>query len=474
MITDTLADMRHVEEHLAAALIDDPGCIDRLKADGVTGASWETRHLGALYDLLCSLVDRRLPTDAVELLLYLGRSRHEAARLADPCHYKPYTRPDTEDQHALNALSYLNHITSLVLPLSFERLYAEWVRRNLDRRLRRAGQMLQALPEQRGDLDTDGLLTEAESILVGLAAEASPTTMVDGATAAELARQRYLERKQLRSRGERSGVLTGLQILDDGDGMALPGLWSLKPETVTLVAARPGVGKTSLMLQIALNNLLAGRAVGIFSLEMGQDQLIEKLACMLAGVGTRAADEGSMSPEQEERYMAALDTIHGLPLIIDDEGAITPEAMTSKARRMKALLRQRGTPLALVCLDYVQLMGGRADNDVARVSAASRSFAKLMKELKVPGILVAQMNRDVDKRRDKTPVLSDLADTSQLEKDAYNVLFIHREIDGAPESEAMLVIPKARGGGVGHYPVGFRCWNQTFFDLSLGRRGGGW
>ena len=439
----------------------------------MTGASWETRHLGALYDLLCSLVDRRLPTDMVELLLYLGRSRQEAARLADPCHYKPYTQPQTEDQHALNALSYLNHITSLVLPLSFERLYAEWVRRNLDRRLVCAGQRLAALPAVRGDLDTDGLLTEAESILVGLAAEAAPTTMVDGATAATLARERYLERKSLRQRGERSGPVTGLQILDDGDGMGLQGIWSLKPETVTLLAARPGIGKTSLMLQIALNNLLAGRAVGIFSLEMGQDQLTEKLACMLAGVGTRAADEGSMSDAQEERYMAALETIHGLPLLIDDAPGITPEAMTSKARRMKAQLRQRKTPLALICLDYVQLMGGRADNDVARVSAASRAFAGLVKELKIPGILVAQMNRDVDKRRDKTPVLSDLADTSQLEKDAYNVIFIHREPDGAPESEALLVIPKARGGGIGHYPVGFRCYNQTFFDLAQ-RRGGGW
>ena len=464
-----LSDIKLLEEHLLCAMVLDPGCIDMMRADRVSGSAWATPYLGAFFDLLCDLTDRRLPTDSVELTIYLHRSHADAARIGDPFWGKPYSTPSSEAHWAANGLSYANHVMSHCTPLGFSRLYGEWKRKRLEARIRTLGARIQSLPETRGDLDTDGLLEEAEALSASIAGEVAPTATTTGAAAAQSARDRYAERKALRSRGERVGVVTGLSVLDDGDGGALPGLFCLKPGTVTLVAARPGVGKTSLMLQIALNNLLAGKGVGIFSLEMTADQLTDKLACMMAGVNTRAAEEARLSRQDEERFLAALDAIEELPLLIDDTSAITPEALTSKARRMKAQLRQQGGSLDLLCLDYVQLMGGRADREIDRVTAASKAYTAICKTLSVPGLLVAQMNREVEKRKDKTPLMSDLADSSQLEKDAYNILFLHREFEACVEQEASIIVAKARGGGLGTYHVGFTTYNQAFWDLGGGQ-----
>ena len=459
-----LNEIKALEEAIVGEMLQDAGCIDRLRADGVQGRGWSTPHLGAFFDLLCELVDRRLPTDSVELTFWLHRNPAHAVRVGDPWHATPRANPQTDEDRTLNAIGYLNHLVSVPIPFAFDRLYGEWKRRRLEDRIRQMGQRMQALPDVRGDLDTDGLLEEVETLSASIAGEVAPTATTDAATATRSARERYEERRALRMRGERIGTTTGIEILDNGDGMGLPGLFCLKPGSITLIAARPGVGKTSLATQIALNNLQMGKGVGVFSLEMTTDQLTDKLACQHADLNTRAVEQASLRPHEEERFLSALDNLSSLPLLIDETSAITPEALASKARRMRSQLRQRGASLDLLCIDYVQLMGGRAEREIDRVTQASKAITAIAKELSVPVLLVAQMNREVEKRRDKTPQMSDLADSSQLEKDAYNIIFIHREIDGAPTSDATLIVAKARGWGLGHYPVSFNSYSQSFFD----------
>ena len=218
-----LSDIKLLEEHLLCAMVLDPGCSDMMRADLVSGSAWATPYLGAFFDLLCDLTDRRLPTDSVELTIYLHRSHADAARIGDPFWGKPYSTPSSEAHWAANGLSYANHVMSHCTPLGFSRLYGEWKRKRLEARIRTLGARIQSLPETRGDLDTDGLLEEAEALSASIAGEVAPTATTTGAAAAQSARDRYAERKALRSRGERVGVVTGLSVLDDGDGGALTG-----------------------------------------------------------------------------------------------------------------------------------------------------------------------------------------------------------------------------------------------------------
>jgi replicative DNA helicase len=222
----------------------------------------------------------------------------------------------------------------------------------------------------------------------------------------------------------------------------------LQPGELIILAARPSVGKTSFALNIARNAaVLAGLPVIVFSLEMSKQSLVQRLICSEAKVDSYLLRTGQADPIAFQHIAKAMDTLTQADLWIDDTPALTISALRSRARRMKA---QHG--VALIVVDYLQLMqGGRQDSRVQEVSDISSGLKTIAKELQVPVLALSQLSRESERRENKRPQLSDLRDSGSIEQDADVVLFLYREglhnreVD---RSKTDLIVAKNRNGPV--------------------------
>lgn len=257
------------------------------------------------------------------------------------------------------------------------------------------------------------------------------------------------------------GIQTGLADLDNKIG-------GLRPSQNILIAGRPGMGKTSLGVQIARN---AAKQVvtAMFSLEMDKEELYTQILAQESRVNGHAL-EGRMRLRDTDIAKAfdAAERIQAMKLFIDDDPDLTPSLLRSKCRRIKA---QQGS-LGLVVVDYVQLMGAdvtRRESKTQEVSDLSRSLKILAKELKCPVVALSQLNRDCEKRADKRPMPSDLRDSGALEQDADLLLFVYRDEIYHPDSPdvgtAEVIIGKQRKGELGPVRVGFQKECTLFYDL---------
>ncbi len=232
-----------------------------------------------------------------------------------------------------------------------------------------------------------------------------------------------------------------------------------------ILAARPGVGKTALGLNIALNvargvsSSEPGKAVGIFSLEMPSALLVSRLLGSHASVNMSRIRAGKMSEQEFSKLFESASELSRLPIHIDDSGGLSSFDLRAKARRLK----QREPNLGLIVIDYLQLMHqtGRIESRQLEVSEISRSLKLLAKELNIPILTLSQLNRRVDERKEGRPLLSDLRESGAIEQDADVVMFIHPSGDSqgddrphAPQDPAMprdcdLIVAKQRNGPVG-------------------------
>jgi replicative DNA helicase len=275
--------------------------------------------------------------------------------------------------------------------------------------------------------------------------------------------------------GDLPGLSTGLRELDDRTT-------GLRPANLIILAARPSMGKTALAMNIAANAALnLQRPVGIFSIEMADNELTQRLLCTQAQVSMRRVRGGKpLRRDELESLHEAGEALALAPIHIDDASSLNLLEMRSRARRLKA----RCPDLALIVVDYLQLMNsgmGRYENRQQEVTEISRSLKSLARELRVPVLALSQLSRQSEQRRgskDKLPRLSDLRESGAIEQDADLVLFIHRErqlktpIDGASEPElATLVIGKQRNGAVGKFEVLFLPEMMKFVDLAHPSRG---
>jgi replicative DNA helicase len=273
-------------------------------------------------------------------------------------------------------------------------------------------------------------------------------------------------------RGEVSGVSTGFVDLDRM-------LAGLHPSDLVVLAARPAMGKTALVLSIArrVAGDMAGQplhGVGIFSLEMSKGQLATRLLCSEARVDAGKVRTGFLSREHDwPRLTEAAERLYHLPIYIDDTPGVTPQEVRTRARRLKA----QDPSLALIIVDYIGLMGG--DPKVSReqqVSMSSRALKGLAKELGVTVICLSQLNRGVENRNPKIPQLADLRESGAIEQDADVILFIYRDEYYNPDSpkkgEAEIIIAKQRNGPTGSVDLAF-LGQYTLFE-NLDRRGGGY
>lgn len=229
-------------------------------------------------------------------------------------------------------------------------------------------------------------------------------------------------------------------------------LTGLKPGSLTIVAARPAMGKTAFGLNILTHTALTlGESVAFFSLEMTTVELTNRILSSMASINGNAIRQKKMSEEEWERLLTVAEKYREAQIFIDETPSVDISVLRERARRMH---RQFG--IGLIIVDYLQLM--KADhkkvlNREQEVATISRGLKGLAKELKIPVIALAQLNRALDSRADKHPILSDLRESGSIEQDSDNILFIHREDyyrqDEQKDNTAEIIIAKQRSGPTG-------------------------
>jgi len=243
----------------------------------------------------------------------------------------------------------------------------------------------------------------------------------------------------------------------------------LQKGDLIIVAGRPSMGKTTLALNIAENaalNQSKGRnPTAVFSMEMSVDQLALRMISSLGRVNQSSLRNGRLNDEDWPRINGAIQQMQEAPLFIDDTPALSPTEIRARARRLK---RQHG--LSLIVIDYLQLMQvtGNTENRATEISEISRSLKALARELEVPIIALSQLNRSVEQRPDKKPIMSDLRESGAIEQDADLIIFIYREEvydkDTLRKGQADIHIAKQRNGPVGEFLLTFQGKFTRFDD----------
>ncbi|MFZ2299887.1 MAG: replicative DNA helicase [Candidatus Moraniibacteriota bacterium] len=250
-------------------------------------------------------------------------------------------------------------------------------------------------------------------------------------------------------------------------------LAGLQKSDLLIIAARPSIGKTTLALDIARQVGIHSKVpVGIFSLEMGSDQLVDRMIAAQAGVDLWKLRTGKLSSEGPnndfERISDAMGVLSEAPIFIDDSGSLNILEMRTMARRLQAEHK-----LGLIIVDYLQLMEGRSmkgsDNRVQEISEISRGLKQLARELNIPVIALSQLSRAVESRTDQVPKLSDLRESGSIEQDADVVMFLYREDRVKPDTQnkniADIIIAKHRNGPIGKIQLYFDENSTTFKSL---------
>lgn len=239
-----------------------------------------------------------------------------------------------------------------------------------------------------------------------------------------------------------------------------------------IIAGRPGMGKTALGVNIAEHVVLSGKPVAVFSLEMSRESLMTRIFASQTGIDSRRLRRGSIFDSDWKRLIQVVDQVSKTPLFIDDSSTLTPMQLKAKARRLKV---NKG--LSLIIVDYLQLMtvSGRHETREREIAEISRSLKALAKELHIPVIALSQLNRDLEKRNDKRPGLSDLRESGAIEQDADVILFLYRDEvynqseDNPEKGLAEIIIGKQRNGPTGKVTVRFDEKTTRFSDRGEGQ-----
>lgn len=252
------------------------------------------------------------------------------------------------------------------------------------------------------------------------------------------------------SDGTHTGLATGFS---DFDNMTS----GLQPGELIIVAARPSMGKTTFAMNIAEHAAISSdKAVAIFSMEMPGDSLVLRMMSSLGMIHQERVRSGRLEDEDWPRLTSAIGLLSNAKLFIDDTGGLSPGEMRARARRLK-----REHDIGLIVIDYLQLMQipGSKENRTGEISEISRSLKALAKELEVPVIALSQLNRSLEQRPDKRPIMSDLRESGAIEQDADVIVFIYRDEYYNEDSEykgtAEIIIGKQRNGPTGKVRLTF-------------------
>lgn len=267
----------------------------------------------------------------------------------------------------------------------------------------------------------------------------------------------------IQARFDRGGAITGLSTgFADLDAKTC----GLNPGDLVIVAGRPSMGKTAFALNVAEHVAVnEEKPALVFSMEMAKNQLSERSIASIGRVSMNAIRSGQMSDDEWSRMSFALGKLFKAPLLIDDSPALTVAQMRSRARRAA---KRHG--LSLIVVDYVQLARGEGQSREQEVSSISRGLKALAKEFNCPVIALSQLNRKVDERPNKRPLMSDLRDSGAIEQDADVILMMYRDEYYHPETPdkgiAEIIVAKQRMGETGIIPVLFRGEFSRFENLT--------
>ncbi|OIQ02947.1 MAG: replicative DNA helicase [Zetaproteobacteria bacterium CG06_land_8_20_14_3_00_59_53] len=404
----------------------DPEALERLEGSLLPEHFYVERHrliFGAMMDLAA----KGQPVDGLTIKDYL-----EQRSLLDNC----------------GGESYLGELISAIPTSANVKHYASIVRdRAVLRELLSVCSKVSQKVYQSPEIEVGDHLDQAEMDMLAVAERFSrsrPTfskmsdLMIDGYHALE---KRYAEKRAV------TGTPTGFTDLDEITS-------GLQPSDLLIIAGRPAMGKTAFAMNLARNAAMQSDfpgSVAVFSLEMSVQQIAMRMLACEARVNMKLLRTGRFSADDWRKLAAASGSLAESPIFIDDTPAISVTDLRSKCRRLK---KETGK-LNLIIIDYLQLMSGRADAErrEQEISEITRSLKGLAKELDVPVIALSQLNRSLESRADKRPMMSDLRESGAIEQDADIIMFVYRDevYNKKPENEghAELIIAKQRNGPTG-------------------------
>ena len=345
--------------------------------------------------------------------------------------------------------------------------YAGMIRqKSISRRLLKINSEISELIINPQGKDAAELLDEAETKIFSLNDEASRTsTSIQKLD--ELIPQSIERMNEVAKNGSSLlGASTGYKDLDGK-------LQGLQKGDLIIVAARPSMGKTALAMNVVENFILNKEIPGgvlVFSLEMPAESLTTRLLASNAKIDQQKVRSASMNQTDLKKFMESSSKLKDLPLYIDDSSMLSPMELRARARR---IARQEPKGLSLIVVDYLQLMQLPAsqENRVNQISEISRSLKMLAKELNVPVIALSQLNRAVEQRPNKRPIMADLRDSGAIEQDADVILFIYRDEvyneDSEEGNKAEIIIGKQRNGPIGKINLTFLKEFTRFEDFAV-------
>ena len=372
---------------------------------------------------------------------------------------------------SVGGLTYLNSLAQYVPSASNIRRYAEIVReRGILRKLVTASDEIATNAFNPQGRPVDKILDEAEQKIFNIGEEGSRTKQ--GFQSMDTLVIELMDRVQemADNPNDITGVPTGFYDLDRMTS-------GLQAGDLVVLAARPSMGKTAFAVNIAEHVALnEGLPVAVFSMEMGASQLAVRVVGSIGRIDQGHLRTGKLSEEEWPRLADAIDRLRTVSLHIDETPGLTPSELRANARR---LARQCGK-LGLIVVDYLQLMSGSTtggDNRATELGEISRGLKMLAKELQCPVIALSQLNRSVEQRTDKRPMMSDLRESGAIEQDADIIMFIYRDDYYNKESKepgvAEVIIGKQRNGPTGTVKLAFLKPLTKFESLASGYSSGG-
>lgn len=431
----------HAEESLLGAMLLSKDAIAAATEVGVTGDDFYKPAHGHIYDAICGLYSTGEPVDPVTVA--------EALR-----------RQDLLD--AIGGPALLVTLQASTPATTSAARYARIIEEHA--LLRRLIGVASEIAESAYEVPDDvvGAIDRAESLVFQVAQHRVTDSM---SVIGNLLDDNLNRLEALYERGEAiTGVPTGYQDLDDL-------LAGLQPSNLVVVGARPAMGKTAFSLGMATHAAVeGGRPALVFSLEMSQLELSQRILCAEARVDSTKVRTGRLTPADWGKISHAVGRLAEAPIYIDDNANVTVMDIRAKARRLRSQLGDLG----VIVIDYVQLMTGRsnAESRQVEVSEISRNLKILARELETPVVALAQLNRQLEQRTDKRPMLSDLRESGSLEQDADVVLFLYRDEVYNPDSEdrgtAEVLVAKHRNGPVGKVRLAWLEHYTKFANMARG------
>lgn len=430
------------ERSILGALFVDKEAVIKVSDIVVADDFYHDIH-GILYRSVMELYDRRMPIDVVTLTSYL-----EDRNLLD----------------TIGGVSFIAELSTENFTSSHVVQYALIVKeKSILRKLIKAGDTIMSLGYAEAE-PIEHLLEKAEKSLFNV----SQTFLKDKFVhVRDILTQTFEKISNLHdpeAKQKYRGIPTGFADMDNL-------LSGLQPSDLVIIAARPSMGKTALALNLAQNAAKRGFGVGIVSLEMSKEQLVERMFCSLLQVDSWKLRTGKLTDEDFARIGGVMDELNSMKIFIDDTSGSSMAELRAKARRL-----QMENGLDMLIIDYMQLMsmGGNNLNRVQEISEISRALKHLARELHIPVVVLSQLSRAVEARPVKIPQLSDLRESGAIEQDADVVMMLYREDyyeeDSQRKGTLDVYVKKHRNGPTGKIELMFKKEQMRFVSVEKGRK----